>query len=79
MTYLSWLLMWFEAILGLKINLTKSELILLRRAENLDELALVLGRKVLLTTYLGLPLGAPFNLLVAWDGEEERFHKRLAL
>ena len=27
MTYLSWLLMWFEACLGLKINLEKSELI----------------------------------------------------
>ena len=79
MTYLSWLLMWFEAILGLKINLTKSELILLRRVENLDELALVLGHKVLLTTYLGFPLGAPFNSLVAWDGVEERFHKRLVL
>ena len=27
MTYLYWLLMWFEALLGLKINLEKSELI----------------------------------------------------
>ena len=26
--YLSWILMWFEAILGLRINLDKSELIL---------------------------------------------------
>ena len=73
--------MWFEAILGLKINLTKSELILVGRTENLDELGLVLGCKVgvLPTTYLGLPLGAPFNSLVAWDGVEERFHKRLVL
>ena len=73
--------MWFEAILGLKINLTKSELILVGRTENLDELGLVLGCKVgvLPTTYLGFPLGAPFNSLVAWDGVEERFHKRLVL
>ncbi|RVX07471.1 hypothetical protein CK203_025207 [Vitis vinifera] len=38
------------AILGLKINVTKSELILVGRTENLDELALVLGlggRKIL--------------------------------
>lgn len=28
MVYSSWLLMWFEAILGLEINLKKSELIL---------------------------------------------------
>ncbi|KAL6313953.1 hypothetical protein AAG906_011683 [Vitis piasezkii] len=59
----------------------ESELILVGRTENLDELALVLGCKVgvLPTTYLGLPLGAPFNSLVAWDGVEERFHKRLVL
>ena len=31
------------------------------------------------TTYLGLPLGGPFNSLVAWDGVEERSRKRLAL
>ena len=73
--------MWFETISILKINLTKSELILVRRVEDLDELALVLGCKVgvLLTTYLGLPLGAPYNSLVAWDGVEERFCKRLTL
>ena len=28
MRYLSWILMWFEAILGLRINLDKIELIL---------------------------------------------------
>ena len=79
--YLSWLLMWFEVILGLKINLTKSELILVGRMENLEELALVIGCKagMLSTTYLGLPLGAPYNSLVAWDEVEERFLKRLTL
>ena len=73
--------MWFETISILKINLTKSELFLVGRVEDLDELALVLGCKVgvLLTTYLGLPLGAPYNSLVAWDGVEERFCKRLTL
>ncbi|KAL6333095.1 hypothetical protein AAG906_028278 [Vitis piasezkii] len=42
--FLSWLLMWFKAILGLKINLTKSELILVKRVENLEELAVVIVR-----------------------------------
>lgn len=28
MTYLSWLLIWFEAMLGLRINLDKSEILL---------------------------------------------------
>ena len=73
--------MWFEVISGLKINLTKSELISVGKAEKLDELALVLGCQVgvLPTSYLGLPLGGPFNSLVAWDGVEERSCKRLAL
>ena len=31
LTYLSWLLMWFEAVSGLRINLEKSELILVGR------------------------------------------------
>ena len=71
--------MWCEVISGLKINLTKSELILVGRTENLDELGLVLGCKVgvLPTIYMGLPLGAPHNLLVAWDVVEERFYKIL--
>ena len=77
MTYLSWLLMWFEVISNMKINLTKSEFILIGSVE---DLALEIGCKVgvLPTTYLGLPLGTPHNLLVAWDGVEERFCKRLA-
>ena len=59
MTYLSWLVMWFEAILGLKINLAKNELISIGRVMNVEEMAFEIGCKVgvLLTTYLGLPLG----------------------
>ena len=81
MTHFSWLLMWFEAISGLKINLTKSKLIPIDRVENLEKLAFEVGLKVgvLPTTYLGLPLGAPHNSLVAWDRVEERFHKKMAL
>ena len=81
MTYLSWLLMWFEAILSLKINLTKNELILVWRVEDLEDLAFDVGCKVgvLPTTYLGLLLGASHNSLAVWDGVEERFHERLAM
>ena len=73
--------MWFEAISGLKVNLDKSDLILVGRVENMDDLACELGCKVgsLPSTYLGMPLGAPFNSVVAWDGIEERFYKRLAM
>ena len=34
---------------------------------------------VLPTTYLGLSLGVAHNSVVAWDGVEEKFRKRLAM
>ena len=81
MTYLSRLLMWFEACSGLRINLEKSELISMDRVYNIKNLALELGCKVagLPSSYLGLPLGAPFKSIAVWDGVEERFRKRLAM
>ena len=80
-TFLSWFLMWFEAISGLKVNLDKSELIPVGNVENVEELASELDCKVgcLPSTYLGMPLGAPFMSVAAWDGVEERFHKRLTM
>ena len=55
--------MWFESILGLKINLEKSELVLVIDVSNMEDLALVLGCRVgkLPSTYLELPLGAPYK------------------
>ncbi|RVX00739.1 putative ribonuclease H protein [Vitis vinifera] len=81
MVVLSWLLMWFEAISGLNINLNKSEILPVGRVENVEVLASALGCKVgsLPSTYLGLPLGAPHKSVVVWDGVEERMRKRLAL
>ena len=37
--YLSWILMWFEAMSDLRINLDKSELIPVGSVENVEELA----------------------------------------
>ncbi|RVW34760.1 LINE-1 reverse transcriptase-like [Vitis vinifera] len=81
LTYLSWLLMWFEACSGLKVNLEKSELIPVGRVNDIEDLALELGCKVggLPSSYLGLPLGASFKSEVVWDCVEERFRKRLAM
>ena len=31
------------------------------------------------TTYLGMPLGAPFKSVIVWDGVEERFRRRLTM
>ncbi|RVW83717.1 putative ribonuclease H protein [Vitis vinifera] len=59
----------------------ESELILIGRVENVEELADEFGYKVgkLPSTYLGMSLGAPFKCVAAWDGIEERFRKRLAM
>ena len=73
--------MWFEALSGLKINLSKSALLLVGSDENPENLAQELGCKVgsLPTTYMGLPLGAKHNSTRVWDGVEGKFRKRLAL
>ena len=81
LTYLSWFLMWFKTVLRLRINLEKSELILVGRVENIDDLTLDFGCRVgsLSSTYLGLPLGAPFKLVTVCDGVEERFYRKLVI
>ena len=79
-SYLSWLLMWFKAMSGLKVNLDKSEIISVGRVENVEDLALEFGCKVttLLSSCLGLPLGARFKEVTVWDGVEERLRKRFS-
>ena len=65
MIFLSWLLMWFEAILRLRINLDKSEILPMGSVENVELLALELSCKMgaLPSTYLGLLLGAPHKAM----------------
>ena len=46
LTCLCWLLMLFEVISGLRVNLDKSELISVGRVENVKELAEEFGYKV---------------------------------
>ena len=48
---------------------------------DVEEMTSKIGCKVgmLPTTFLGLPLGAAHNSVVAWDGVEERFQKRLEM
>ena len=46
LTFLCWISMWFEALLGLKINLEKSVLIPMGRVENVEALATGLDCKV---------------------------------
>ena len=79
--HLSWALIWFGAISGLKINLEKSELIPVGLINDVEDPARVLGCKLgtLLTSYLRMPYGAPFKSYKVWDVVEGRFQKCLAL
>ncbi|RVX19454.1 LINE-1 reverse transcriptase-like [Vitis vinifera] len=74
LTYLSWILLWFEAASGLRINLDKSEIIPVGVVEEIEEMAVELGCRVgsLPSHYLGLPLGAPNKATSVWDGVEEK-------
>lgn len=78
---LCWLLIWFEAISGLKINLEKSEMIPISLVDNLMRLASEIGCKVgkLPLSYLGLPLRASYKLKAVWDDIEKQLHKKLPL
>ncbi|RVW40081.1 putative ribonuclease H protein [Vitis vinifera] len=80
LTNLSWILAWFEAASGLRINLAKSVLIPVGEVNGMEELAAELGCKLgaLPAVYLGLPLGANHKNASSWDGVEERMRRRLA-
>ena len=47
----------------------------------METLAPILGCKIgsLPTSYMGLPLGAPYKSTRVWDVVEERFRKRLSV
>ncbi|RVW81929.1 hypothetical protein CK203_033220 [Vitis vinifera] len=62
---------------GLKVNLVKSELILVGRVEIVEELANDFGYKIgnLPSTYLRMPLGAPLKFVGVWDGIKENFER----
>ena len=71
---------WFEAISGLKINLSKSEMVPVGNVSDLNSLAAILGCKTvqLPMTYLGLPLGAKFKSKSIWDPILEKMERKLA-
>ncbi|RVW53160.1 LINE-1 reverse transcriptase-like [Vitis vinifera] len=77
LTHLSWILFWFEAASGLRINLDKSEIIPVGKVDEMEEMAAELGCKVgsMPFVYLGLPLGAPNKNTSMWDGVEEKMRR----
>ncbi|RVX18133.1 hypothetical protein CK203_004237 [Vitis vinifera] len=64
---------------GLKVNLSKTKAIQVGEGIPMETLVSVLGCKIgsLPTSYLGIPLGAPYKSTRVWDAVEERFRKRL--
>jgi len=74
------ILLCFEAISGLKVNLQNYELVVVGEVPHIEELASILCCNIssLLLRYLGLPLGAPFKSKAIWDGLVEKMEKMLA-
>jgi hypothetical protein len=79
-SYLGALLVCFEAVSGLKVNLTKSSLIPVGSLDDVDQLAgnLGCGTVDLPLKYLSLPLGASFKLKAIWRDLEDLMARRLA-
>ena len=77
-TNLCLLLMWFEAISGLKINLEQIKTILVRLVVNLEVLASKIGSPTIFL-FVELSLEASYKLEAVWDSVEEWVHKRLSL
>ncbi len=70
----------FEAISGLRINFNNSEMALVGVVAELENLAAILGCKMvqLPITYLGLPLGVNFKSKSIWDPIIEKMERKLA-
>jgi hypothetical protein len=74
------LLVCFEVVSGLKVNLSKSTLVPVGSLDDVDQLAghLGCGTSDLPLKYLGLPLGASFKLKAMWRDLEDLMASRLA-
>ena len=73
-------LMCFEAVTGLKVNMRKSEMVPVGEVANITALADFLCCQVgsLPMTYLGAPLGSPFKALSIWNPILEKIEHKLA-
>jgi hypothetical protein len=74
------ILLCFEAVSRLKVNLGKSELMAVEEVENIGNLVAYLGCRVagLPMKYLELPLGAAYKDTSMWNGVTEQMEWRLA-
>ena len=70
----------FQAFTGLKVNVGKSEIVPIGEASNIQTLTNILQCKVgnLPMTYLGMPLGTLFKIVLIWNPILERMEKKLS-
>ena len=78
--YIRMVLIFFEAITGLRVNVSKSEIVPVGEVGNLGALACILCCKVgrLPMSYLEMPLGAHFKDASIWNPILKRVEKKLA-
>ena len=78
--YIRIVLIFFEAITGVKVNVGKSEIVPVGEVGHMDALARILCCKVgrLPMSYLGMPLGAHFKDASIWNPVLERVEKKLS-
>uniref|UniRef100_A0A2N9HB65 Reverse transcriptase domain-containing protein n=1 Tax=Fagus sylvatica TaxID=28930 RepID=A0A2N9HB65_FAGSY len=78
--HLKGVLLCFEAVLGLRINLGKSKIVPIGSVVDVEALAHVLGGRIasLPMKYLGLPLGARYKSKEIWNPILEKMERRLA-
>jgi hypothetical protein len=70
----------FEAVIGLLVNLSKSEMVPVGKVDNMSSLADLLCCRtgVLPMMYLGMPLGASYKVLPVWNSILEKIERCLA-
>jgi hypothetical protein len=70
----------FEAATGLRVNMSKSEMVPVGEVPNLSNLAESLCYHIgkLLLSYLGMPLGALYKVTVVWNPILEKMECRLS-
>uniref|UniRef100_A0A2N9HQ79 Reverse transcriptase domain-containing protein n=1 Tax=Fagus sylvatica TaxID=28930 RepID=A0A2N9HQ79_FAGSY len=78
--YVKCTLLCFEAASGLKVNLSKSEMVQIGQVSNLTNLVALLECKISTVPmkYLGMPLGARFKSKLIWDPILEKLGRKLA-
>ena len=74
------LLLSFQAVIGLKVNVHKNEMVPIGEVDDVHALAEILDCKVgkLPMSYLGMPLGTSHNSHSIWNPILEKFERRLA-